>query len=228
MEWRGGSCKHQHLSGRTGCPGYAKQQMHSDLYCPHPDRMWVLAPNTPSTEGFYCPGLLGLDLNGQFHRLGLPSYKQTTEVLSLSLTGALPPGRPPGVASLAQGSDSFWLWWTLWSSANMSLAPCFWFGSNQKWELSVPQKWCNGWWNGGVLDEQTLLLRSGTKQMNTLLLLKDTGTSGLATKSCPAQEGWEAPGPPCTFSRVYTTHPVGSYFVMVLRQRFNECQATQL
>lgn len=80
-----------------------------------------------------------------------------------------------------------------------------------------------------MLDEQALLLRSGTKQeMNTLLLLKDTGTSGLATKSCPAQEGLEASGPPCTFSRVYTTYPVGSYFVMVLRRRFNGCQATQL
>ena len=69
-----------------------------------------------------------------------------------------------------------------------------------------------------MLDEQALLLRSGTKQeMNTPLLLKDAGTSGLATKSCPARKGLEAPGPLCTFSPVYTTHPVESYLVMGLR-----------
>lgn len=68
-----------------------------------------------------------------------------------------------------------------------------------------------------MLDEQALLLRSGTKQeTNTLLLLKDTGTLGVATKSCLAWKGLEAPGPPCTFSPVYTTYPLESYFVMVL------------
>jgi hypothetical protein len=68
-----------------------------------------------------------------------------------------------------------------------------------------------------VLDEQALLMKSGTKQeTNTPLLLKDAGTSGLATKPCPARKGLEAPGPLCAFSPVYTTYPVESYLVMVL------------
>lgn len=62
-------------------------------------------------------------------------------------------------------------------------------------------------------------VRDRKQETNTLLLLKDTGASGLATKSCPVWKGSEAPGPPCNFSTVYTTHPWESYFVMVLCQR---------
>lgn len=88
--------------------------------------------------------------------------------------------------------------------------------------------------SGGVLDEQALLLRSGTKQeTNTLLLLKDAGTSGLATKSCLAWKGLGGPWSTVYFLTCVHNIPTGKLLcdgslLACADCGFNECQVTQL